>query len=266
MIVSPLAGLTPCRSSLIKLLATSALCLAAATSALAQAGPPMLTDDPGTAPKGKIEWNTAAAIQRNRDGSGETLLPIVDISYGLTENVELSYESHWMIAREPDAAAKAGWDDTTLAFKWRFFDEDKAGVDMSIEPQFTFNTGSSAYRRGVLSKNSDLLIPFELGKTLGPVVLNIEAGRDFHAHRAAQTDYWFAGVTLGHEFNPKFEGVVELYLPETSRDFRRNSVILNLGGRYKLGKDSSLLASAGPGIGGAERPKYVAYFGLQLVF
>ena len=244
----------------------SALWLAIAQLARAQAGPPMLTDDPGTAEKGKVEWNTALMVQQNRDGSSEKLLPVIDLSYGISEHVEVSYETHWAVVREPGSASKAGWDDTTVAFKWRFWDEEKDGVDLAFQPQYTFNTGSSAYQRGIVSKNSDLLIPFEFGKTIGPVVLNLELGRDFHAHEAAERDFWFAGLTAGHAFSSHFEGIAELYLPETSRDFRHSRVILNLGMRYKLSEDLVILASSGTGIGGAERPKFVGYYGLQWVF
>ncbi len=240
--------------------------VAAATVLLAQAGPPMLTDDPGTAPKGKVEWNTAFNVQNNRDGSSEKLLPLIDISYGVTENLEVSYESHWAIVKEVGEPAKSGWDDTTLAFKWRFWDEEKNGIDMAFQPQFTFNTGSSAYRRGVVSKNSDLLIPFEIGKTLGSVVLNVEFGRDFHTHHGAEDDFWFAGATLGHKFNDKLEGIAELYIPRVSRDFKNGTLLLNLGARYELNEKSSLLISSGTGLAGSDRPNYIGYFGVQYVF
>lgn len=240
--------------------------VAAATALFAQAGPPMLTDDPGTAPKGKVEWNTAFNLLHNRDGSSEKLLPLIDISYGVSESVEVSYESHWAIVKEVGEPSKAGWDDTTLACKWRFWDEEKDGVDMAFQPQFTFNTGSSAYRRGVVAKNSDLLLPFEIGKTLGPVVLNLEFGRDFHAHQGAEDDFWFAGATLGHKFNEKTEGVAELYVPRVSRDFKRGTLLLNLGCRYELGESSSLLLSAGTGLAGVDRPDFLCYLGIQRVF
>ena len=113
-----------------------------ATPARAQAGPPMLTDDPGTAAKGTLEWNTAIALQKNRDGSSESLVPLVDLSYGLNEHLELSYESHWTLIHEPGSPSRAGWDDTTLGLKWRFWDEEKDHLDAAIQPQLTFNTGS----------------------------------------------------------------------------------------------------------------------------
>lgn len=234
--------------------------------AFAQAGPPMLTDDPGTAPKGMVEWNTAVTIQGNQDGSSETLLPLVDVSYGLTEKVELNYESHWTVVRRPGEAAQAGWDDTTLAFKWRFADEDKQGADISFQPQYTFNTGQSAYRRGILNKNSDLLLPFELGKTFDSFVINVEVGRDFHAHQAAAYDYWFAGLTFGHKFTEEAEGILEFYMPDASRDFGHASVILNVGVRYDVGKNSSIIVSTGAGIAGSTRPKIVGYYGYQIIF
>ena len=242
------------------------LALGLAQLARAPAGPPMLTDDPGTSAKGTRERNTALGTQHNRDGSSETLLPMIDLSYGLTENTEFSLESHWAIVREPGASAKAGWDDTTLGFKWRFWEEEKNGVDLAFQPQFTFNTGSSAYRRGLVAKNSDLLIPFELGKAFGPVVLNLEIGRDFHSQHAIERDFWFAGLTLGHAFSKEFEGIVELYLPETSRTFTGGTLLLNLGGRYKLNESCSLLFSSGTGLSGEARPKFIAYYGLQMVF
>ena len=162
--------------------------------------------------------------------------------------------------------ANVYFDGKVVSHSILFPDGTKKSAGLIYPGQYTFNTGSSAYQRGIVSKNSDLLIPFEFGKTIGPVVLNLELGRDFHAHEAAERDFWFAGLTAGHAFSSHFEGIAELYLPETSRDFRHSRVILNLGMRYKLSEDLVILASSGTGIGGAERPKFVGYYGLQWVF
>jgi hypothetical protein len=48
-----------------------------------------------------------------------------------------------------------------------------------------------------------------------------------------------------------------------ARTFDHNGIILNSGLRFKLGGPFTLLAAAGAGVGGADRPSWIGYAGLQ---
>src|SRR5690242_14707903 len=67
-----------------------------AVAALAQGGPPMRTDDPGTPGNGNVEINLAVTSDRRAD---ERVLeaPLVDINYGLGERIQLKVEVPFVI-------------------------------------------------------------------------------------------------------------------------------------------------------------------------
>ncbi len=62
---------------------------------LAQGGPPLITDDPGTPGDGNWEINIAFTTKKRRTvRSYET--PILDINYGLGDRIQLKYEVPWL--------------------------------------------------------------------------------------------------------------------------------------------------------------------------
>src|ERR1043166_6823829 len=68
-----------------------------ASTARAQGGPPLLTDDPGTPGPGHWEINLAATMERGR--AGRTFeLPLLDITYGVGERIQLKFEAPWVPA------------------------------------------------------------------------------------------------------------------------------------------------------------------------
>ena len=81
--------LQSCRLLLLgSLLSALALGFGYLPSSLAQGGPPMLTDDPGTPGSGVWEINTAYLEQRTTEERVRSF-PHVDFNYGLGEHVQL---------------------------------------------------------------------------------------------------------------------------------------------------------------------------------
>jgi hypothetical protein len=62
----------------------------------AQAGPPMVTDDPGTPGDGHIEINFAALATRTSNGSTYEL-PLIDANVGLGDRIQLKLETPYEI-------------------------------------------------------------------------------------------------------------------------------------------------------------------------
>ena len=59
---------------------------------MAQGGPPMITDDPGTPGNGKWEINLALAFE-HRPGETSYDLPAIDLNYGVGEHVQLTLQT-----------------------------------------------------------------------------------------------------------------------------------------------------------------------------
>ncbi|MFV0387937.1 MAG: hypothetical protein ACK5NT_04210, partial [Pyrinomonadaceae bacterium] len=79
----------------------------AAVCSLAQGGPPMITDDTGTVPKGHWEINSAFTIERTSEGNSFGT-PLLDINYGLSQNTQLKVEIPWIVIHNNGSEAKSG--------------------------------------------------------------------------------------------------------------------------------------------------------------
>jgi hypothetical protein len=226
-----------------------------------QGGPPMVTDDPGTPGNGHWEINVAWLGERS---SGETMQdePLLDMNYGVGERIQLKYEVPWLAVRDPDLGSRSGVGDSLAGVKWRFYDTgDPKGWQISTYPQFEFNTFSRSYQRGIVEQGSGWLLPLEFQKNFGPVSVNYEVGRTLRTQGAFQ-DQWFGGVVLGKELTSRLEVMAEIQ-GTFARSFNTSGTILNGGMRYKLRGPFTLLAAAGTGVAGADRPSWIGYFGLQ---
>ncbi len=82
--------------SLVLIVSSSLILPGLSTRAvLAQGGPPLITDDPGTPGDGNWEINIAfTAEKRKTVRSYEN--PILDINYGLGDRIQLKYEVPWL--------------------------------------------------------------------------------------------------------------------------------------------------------------------------
>ena len=74
----------------------------------AEGSPPLITDDPGTPPKGHWEVNLGTSTER-RPGSQQSELPLLDLNYGLADTVQLKYEVPFLLEREAGEAQRTGW-------------------------------------------------------------------------------------------------------------------------------------------------------------
>ncbi len=128
-------------------------------SALAQGGPPLITDDPGTPGDGNWEINVAFEAEKRRTQRSYAI-PLLDINYGLGDRIQLKYEVPWLVLDERGRHTSAGLGNSAFGVKWRFFEQDEQQIDMSIYPQFEFNNSSSAVDRGLVDKGIEFVLPF----------------------------------------------------------------------------------------------------------
>src|ERR1017187_4332787 len=164
-----------CRTARLTVLATTVFFLAGAAPVRAQGGPPLLTDDPGTPGAGRWEVNVAFTLDRTSAGR-EIGAPLVDANYGWGERVQLKLEMPWVVVSD-DLGTRSGIGNPLLGVKWRFLDEDNAGVAVSTYPQLGFNLVSASADRGLVERETSFLLPVSAVKRIGPVSLDVEADR-----------------------------------------------------------------------------------------
>ena len=236
--------------------------LAFCINAFGQGGPPLIGDDPGT--PGNNKWEINVAYPYIRTAHQTTMdTPIIDANYGLGDHIELSYLGGWLIGKSDGEGWQDQYDNTELGLKWRFLDEDANGVDMSIYPQFTFNTSRALARSNLVESGVGFYFPLEVAKTFGKWELDGEAGFQYLQHDRNQ---WAGGPIIGYLLNDRVELLAEAraVLDET---FRSNDLILDAGTRVGLVEHVQLLFAAGRSVrNNGEGPRLYLYAGLGFNF
>jgi len=243
------------------LLAVAFLLLATA-ACMAQGGPPMRTDDPGTPGNGNVEINIAATADR-RPGERVYETPLLDVNYGLGDRIQVKFEIPWIVRTSDTEPTKNGLGNSLIGFKWRFLENQKHKFEMSVYPQLEFNNPNRSADRGLVDRGVRFLIPVEATKTIGPVNFNGELG---YLITQFGSNEWIAGLAAGRQMTPSLELLGEVYatgkVDRTARD-----TSFGLGGRYKVREHMLLLFMAGRSFPGADvgGPHLVGYLGMQFV-
>ncbi len=226
----------------------------------AQGGPPLVTDDPGTPGDGHWEVNLAWTHERRPEGNVDEM-PLLDLNYGWGEHVQLKFEGSWLVLTGDGGPQRAGASDALVGVKWRFADEEKAGVAASVYPQLGFSTLHSSVRRGITSGGTVLMLPVELQKSFGSFEANVDFG---YVSDNRQDDLWFAGVAVGHEFASHWELLAEMH-GESEVGVRGSSLLFNVGTRIPLAEHVTLLFSVGQELyNQTESRATLSYLGVQL--
>jgi len=235
--------------------------LALPPQAWAQGGPPMRTDDPGTPGNGNWEINTGLTTDRSAsERQFET--PNVDINYGAGARVQINFEIPWVVRGTDSGPTQNGLGNSGVAVKWRFYEDEKRGFEISTYPRFEFNNPTASVRKGLVDRGQRFLLPIEVSKKLGPVEVNPEAGYWVTQHGP---DVWIAGVAVGRQVTSRLELLAEEYnTGEVGGDSHEST--LGGGGRWHIGGPAVLLFMVGRSFQGPQsgQPQLIGYLGLQL--
>ncbi|MEW6747411.1 MAG: transporter [Planctomycetota bacterium] len=229
----------------------------------AQGGPPLLTDDPGTPGDDMWETNIGFTIEKVE---GETLYeaPLLDVNYGLGERIQLKYELPWVFLDEEGGGVENGLGNSLIGLKYRFLDEDRHGVSMSSYPQFSFENPTSSDEKGLVAPGIELVLPFQIAWSSGPIELGLELGYSLIEH---EEDEWIYGLAAASPLTEHFALLGEVHGVAT-RDLDDDVLVFNLGSAVALNEHASLLFSAGRSLRepSTTEPELLMYMGLQLVF
>jgi hypothetical protein len=169
-----------------------------------------------------------------------------------------------VILKRRGHGAIGGLGGTEAALKWRFLDEEKAGVDVSMFPRVIFNIVQSSIRRGLSEDGTRVQLPFQVAKKFGKVALDFEWGA--LATTVGQSE-WLYGIVGGIELAKSTTVMAELH--GTSRiSFDRDVLTVNVGIRQKLTDQAILIASLGHEVRTpADQPlAFIGYCGVQLLY
>jgi len=231
--------------------------------AFAQGGPPMITDDPGTPGNGKWE-NNLAIVFSHVPNEWSIDAPAIDLNYGWGDHIQLTLQGGPALLKRGGHGLVGGVGGTEAAVKWRFLDEEKSGVDVSMFPRIIFNVQHSSVRRGLAEDGTRFQIPFQAAKKLGPIDLDAEFGPLVSSVGPGELIY---GVVADTEVTKATTIVAEVHAI-SGTNFTRDVVTLNFGCRHKLNDHAIWLTSVGHDVhsGNDEPLALIGYCGVQLLY
>ena len=244
-----------------------ALCVIAAFLAVpmpahAQAGPPFLTNDPGT--PGAANWEiNVGSMQTVVRGGASYQVPQIDLNFGVGDRIQLTYEVPYVLQADSGRATQSGWGNGFPGIKWRFLDQGKDGWQMSVFPQLETGVSQSAQDRGIGGPGPRYLLPVEVTKKIGLFDVDFEAGYYLPGHGPKER---ILGLVAGRSVSDSLELDAEIY-DDRVYDAGPHSTSLDLGGRYKLGRGFIALFMAGRSLDGFSNggPEFIGYVGIQIL-
>ena len=233
--------------------------LLGALVAHAQGGPPMQTDDPGTPGNRAWEINVGVTSDR-RTHSREFEMPVLDMNYGLGDRIQLNYEIPYVVSGADDEQTRSGLGNSSMAVKWRFFENEKAGLSLSIYPRLELNNPTRSLDRGLVDAGPRFLFPLEIAKKLGPVNVNGELG---HWFTQEPRGLWIAGLAVGRRVTDRTELVGEVYSVRGSAQDTQTT--FGVGSRVRLNMYMLFMVMVGRAFEGADsgQPQFIGYGGIQ---
>jgi len=239
-----------------------ALLLQFPQAALAQGGPPFLSNDPGTPGNGNWEINLASMQTITRGGSSYQT-PQIDLNFGLGDRIQLTYEIPYVLQSSSGQPLQSGWGNAFPGIKWRFLDQGEQGWQLSTFPQVETGVSQLAQKKELGGPGPRYLVPLEATKEIGPLAFDFEAGYYIPGHGPKER---ILGMVVGRSVTRRLELDAEVYDDRTYRAVA-HSTTLDLGGRYRLGRGFIALFMAGRSLNGFAngQPEFVGYFGVQIL-
>ncbi len=255
-------GAIPLKITTTLLICLSAVFLHAPGPARAQAGPPFLTNDPGT--PGNANWEiNLGSMQTIARGVSSYQVPQIDLNYGLGERIQLTYEIPYILQHSSGQPMQSGWSNGYPGVKWRFLDQGEDGWHLSTFPQIETTGSPHARQAGIAAPAPRYLVPVEVAKKIGMFDVDFEAG---YYCRGRGPKERILGLVAGRPVTERLELDAEFY-DDRPYDATPHSTTLDVGGRLELRPGFIALFMAGRSINGTSdgQPEFIGYFGVQIL-
>jgi len=250
-------------------------------AAMAQGGPPFLSDDPDTPGNHHWEINLGFLGERNPVEGGYQV-PNIDINFGLGSPIQLKFELPLAVAetRGPSGHVIAGLGNSLLGVKYRFYahhtenekaktrHERESNFALSVYPQVVLNNPTRSVARLIVDPGPEVLLPIEAKAILGPIRISGEVG--YWLTPKDVPNSWIRGAIVGHEFKKDTELYLELYdRRDVNRESRAAETSMGLGGRLPIVSSGAfrLIGMGGHDVARSPRGRsgWIAYVGIQFL-
>jgi hypothetical protein len=229
------------------------------------AGPPMVTDDAGTAAPGVLEI-IAYVSHEDRKSGESTEGPALDFAYGINETIEVSLIIPRQRVQNAGEQSITGWGQAVIGVKWRFFDRtDRA---LAIAPSFAAPLSNSSTIRGLVADTAVFTLPLVGSITRDRWAFNGNVG---YSISSREIDAISLSASAGFEVTPNIQLLAEVWGVDFVNDGASEGFVnWRTGLQWSLRDDLSLLGAYGASVWtqlGSENELQHDYFvGIQYNF
>ncbi len=231
--------------------------------AFGSAGPPLITDDPGTPGAGNWEINIAFASETSTDWKTMEA-PLVDMNYGVGERIQLKYEVPWEISQNrKNGQIHRGLDRSKTGVKWRIQNKEPTGIALATYPQLEFKSPVSPNARNADAEtNAAFLLPFEAEQSSGSWDFNQEIGIEWQGNGRSQL---VCGLATSYKFMETTALLAEAHA-KGANNSKEISLLANLGTTIQLDSKLTLLLSTGKSLlePSNDPRRFLVFAGLQI--
>ena len=235
----------------------ASLCMNAAT-----AGPPMATDDTGTAAPGVLEI-IAYAAGESRDAGESAQGPALDLAYGLNDTVEVSLTVPRQRVKDAGEASLRGWGEASAGLKWRFLEGENTAL--AVAPSLSIPLSRSSTIIGLVEDTTVFSLPLLMSVALGRWEFTGNVG---YSIGSRNLDAVSLGVSTGFTLTPDLRVLGEIWGIDFVDDGASEGFLnWRTGIEWGFGESFAILAAVGGSLwsqlDAADELNHDYYIGLQ---
>ncbi len=214
--------------------------VALATSATpAWAGPPYLTDDPVPTDTGHWEIYAFGAAEGRRSTLDADVG--VDLNYGAVKGVQLTATLPLSFSHARGEGWQSGTGDVELGVKYRFFEDERAGISAAVFPRVILPTAGHSP-----GEKARFLLPLWIGKDFAGGTSVFGGGGYMINPGAGNRDFWQAAIAVTQDLSNEVLAGAEITRQGAEEVGGTAQTRAGLGSIVKLSEHTSLLFSGGP--------------------
>jgi hypothetical protein len=194
-------------------------------------------------------------------------VPRFDINYGRLENDQWKIEFPVRLLDPAHGEGHWGIADLLLGWKYRFLDEDKHVLMVSVYPQLLAPMGNRSL--GLGSGRAELLLPVQAGNRFFEETLFVYAEAGYNVvFGQPEANAWEYGIAAEWKVTEKLECLFEVGGLAFPGGAEPDNPFFKAGLRFDFNDQVALIASAGRSFIDRDRgvPEFASYVGLQFLW
>jgi hypothetical protein len=220
--------------------------------------PPFGIDDPET--PGCKTWEVNLIISGDLAKDSKSFdLPVVDLNYGIGENLEISLETPYMYLKNDQENSLYGVGKTEVGIKWLFYKNESTGTSVSINPKIEFNPmgdNAASVHTGLIDPGHTISIPLLMSQKIsetknGDIIVILNLGYN-KTNTSTTSSSISAGAGIGFPIAHNLALITDIEAEEgiyNNFDRNRDKLIkANVGFMKPINKNLSLYGAVGKSI------------------